>query len=120
MLPILLLVSACHPSPYLALSPMDYQVAVKEDSTALLIDVRTPIEFKEGHLEGAINLPYYGIGYGHKIDSLDTAVAVYVYCGTAHRSPMVVRVFKKKGFRRVIDLKGGYTAWRRAGLLYSF
>ncbi|MGD1848789.1 MAG: rhodanese-like domain-containing protein [Salibacteraceae bacterium] len=112
-------VIGCHPKEYKALAPQAYKKALQSDSNCVLIDVRTRLEYREGHLKGAINIPYSGPGYGHKVDSLDTNLQVFVYCATAHRSPMVVRSLRRRGFTHVFDLKGGYTAWRKKQLPYT-
>ena len=80
---------------------------------ALLIDVRTPIEFDQGHLDGAINIPY---------DQLKTRIAeigddrgreIVLYCRSGRRSEIGGKTLEKLGFTRVLDA-GGYQSLLRA------
>ena len=49
---------SCHADTDRVLEPVDFKQAIQNDSTAIIIDVRTADEFKEGHLHGAMSLDY--------------------------------------------------------------
>jgi len=118
LLTITLLFSSCglhklkKEGAYKELPSEDYLVYVK-DSTVNIIDVRSPHEFKESHIEGAINVSYFG---GHfkedfnKLD-LDTSKTTLIYCQTQHRSLMVANKIYKAGFHSIIDLDKGMRVW---------
>jgi rhodanese-related sulfurtransferase len=76
-----------------------------------LIDVRTEREYNKSHISGAINISYFGRDFNSKIDSVEKSNPVFIYCHTQHRSPYAARVMKKKGFKTVYDLKGGFIRW---------
>jgi phage shock protein E len=73
---------------------------------AQLLDVRTPMEFAQGALPGALNIPVQ-ILHG-AIDRLDPDTPVLVYCRSGHRSAHATRWLQSVGFKKVIDLGGAF------------
>lgn len=71
---------------------------------AILVDVRSPQEFAEGHLENAISLPEYEIK--KKVDELlpDKSQIIIVYCSTGHRSQKAQKKLKNLGYKMVYNL----------------
>lgn len=92
------------------------------DSTteAIIIDVRTPMEYNKGHIEGAVNISYLGFGFKRKVAKLDNDLPVFIYCQTAHRSPLAAKVLHKQGFKEVHDLKGGFKNWKEEKLPITY
>lgn len=90
----------------------------KSDPDFIVLDVRTPEEFAQGHLpeKTPINLDFYAPDFREKLSQLDRGKTYLVYCRTGHRSGETVNFMKELGFRRVYDLQGGLTAWQSAGL----
>lgn len=80
---------------------------------AVLLDVRTPEEFAEGHLEGAVNMDWYQTDFTSKLESVDRDSKVYVYCKKGGRSAEAAKLMDSLGYK-VIDLTGGYDAWLNA------
>ena len=80
---------------------------------AVLLDVRTPEEFAEGHLAGAVNMDWYQDDFTQKLDAIDEAEKVYVYCKKGGRSAEAAKLMDSLGYQ-VIDLTGGYDAWLEA------
>jgi phage shock protein E len=70
----------------------------------VVIDVRTSLEYKMGHLEGAINIPHDEIG--KKIGSLvpDKSRKIYVYCRSGSRSKKAKESLEKLGYNNIVDL----------------
>ena len=76
---------------------------------AVLLDVRTPKEFQEGHLPGAINIPVDQVtGRVSEIGPVTTAVVVYCFSGA--RSARAATALKQLGFEKVLNL-GPKAAW---------
>lgn len=77
---------------------------------AVLLDVRTPEEFKGGHLDGALNIPVQVLEarLGELADKKDTDVVIY--CHSGRRSATAKRLMEAQGFKKVHDL-GPMTAW---------
>lgn len=96
---------------YNKIDVQEYASLLKDSSNFYLIDVRTGAEYKKSHLPAAVNFSYLKFHFGSDVDSLDRNKLVFLYCQTCHRSPLAARKMKHKGFRKVIDLKGGYQKW---------
>ena len=72
-----------------------------------LIDVRTPGEFRRGHIKNAKNIPLNEIGSFTPVAGKKT----YVICHSGARSKLATKKLKKRGFD-VVNVKGGMHAWR--------
>tara|TARA_R110002020_G_scaffold137434_2_gene306540 strand:+ start:76574 stop:76933 length:360 start_codon:yes stop_codon:yes gene_type:complete len=82
-----------------------------DSSKAVLVDVRTPSEFREGHLEGAVNMDWLDpSAFGAKIKDIPKNKVVYVYCKAGGRSLQAAQKLDSLGYQ-VINLSGGYDAW---------
>ncbi|TXI62246.1 MAG: rhodanese-like domain-containing protein [Flavobacterium sp.] len=77
-----------------------------------LVDVRTPEEFSEGHLENAINIDVTADDFDAKVASLDKEKPVMVYCKSGGRSAKASARLKELGFKTITDLEGGITNWK--------
>jgi rhodanese-related sulfurtransferase len=77
----------------------------------VILDVRTPQEYSEGHLANATNVDFGASDFAEKIGKLDKAKAYLVYCRTGHRSARVVEVMKTQSFQTIYNLDGGITQW---------
>ena len=80
---------------------------IKIDNNTVLIDVRTKDEFKSGHLEKAINIPYTEIEV--KINSItkDTNQHIVLYCRSGRRSGIAQKSLLKMGYKNAVN-GGGY------------
>ena len=72
-----------------------------------LIDVRTPGEFRRGHIKNAKNIPLNEIGQFSPMKD----EKIYVICHSGARSKLAAKKLKKRGFD-VVNVKGGMHAWR--------
>lgn len=70
------------------------------------IDVRTPEEFAEGHINGSLNIPFEDIGGRISSITEDQESDIRVYCRSGHRSGVAMDVLKSMGYRHVIN-EGG-------------
>jgi phage shock protein E len=96
------------------LLPAQFTSAMAKDK-GQLIDVRTPKEYKAGHLENAVNIHLYDKDFNERINKLDKKKTVYVYCKVGGRSAEAVELLKQNGFQHIVELKGGTDAWTEAG-----
>ncbi|WP_405205551.1 rhodanese-like domain-containing protein [Aquimarina sp. LLG6339-5] len=80
-----------------------------------LVDVRTPKEYAEGHIEGAINIDFSDENFETLISEVDKTKPVAVYCGRGGRSGKCSAYMKKAGFTKIYDLDGGITEWKYKG-----
>ena len=88
------------------------QVAAALDRGAVVVDVREPVEFRDGHLPGAVNIPMGQLT--RRLDELDRARPVYVVCASGNRSGAMVDVLTAAGYDAT-NVAGGTSAWVRAG-----
>ena len=84
---------------------------------SLLIDVREPAEFQQGHLAGAINIPRgmleFKMGSSPALESRDQSIVLY--CKTSGRSALSALSLQAMGYINVSSMAGGYDAWVEAG-----
>jgi rhodanese-related sulfurtransferase len=111
----LLSLAACQSEAQSKLEPGAFEQALQKDQSAQLIDVRTPEEYRSGHIAGAVNINYYDSDFAQKIEKLDKNRPVMVYCAVGGRSGKAAAQFKQLGFGKVTDLSGGIKAWQAAG-----
>jgi phage shock protein E len=71
---------------------------------ATIIDVRTPAEFADGHLEGAVNIDVQSPDFDARIASLDPSGTYLVYCRSGNRSAVAVDRMEALGFADLSDL----------------
>ncbi len=94
------------------IKPADINQGIKEyeaASGAILIDVRTPQEYKDGHIPKSRNIPLSGIEKAKQIiPQKDTPVFVYCYSGS--RSRQAVQILGKMGFIAVKNI-GGFAGY---------
>lgn len=91
--------------------------AAPVDATdATVIDVRTPAEYAEGHLEGAVNLDLQSASFATAIADLPADGSYIVYCRSGNRSAQAVALMRDAGFTTVVDAGGLDAAAKRTGL----
>ena len=84
------------------------------DTNVVVLDVRTADEFKEGHLEGAVNIDYkQGDFVEQAVTKLPKERTIAVYCRSGRRSAGAAELLAKEGYR-VVNMKGGIIAWQEA------
>lgn len=94
-------------------SETDNSVQVTE-TEANVIDVRTPEEYEEGHVEGSINVDLSSPAFFDELEKLDPDQAYVVYCRSGNRSAEAVKIMKEQGFTDVED-GGGLDDMEDAG-----
>lgn len=79
-----------------------------------IVDVRRPSEWEEGHIEGALLVPLHQLSA--KLAEIDPTRPVAVHCKGGYRSAIACSLIQRAGFDQVMNLTGGYDAWRACGL----
>ena len=87
----------------------------KENPNFVILDVRTPEEFRSGYIEGAVNIDYYNPGFQVELGKLDRTKTYLIYCRTGNRTESAFALMKELQFKDVYPVEGGITAWRAAG-----
>ena len=84
------------------------------DSNVVVLDVRTPDEFKDGHLKGALNIDQAQSDFIERVKQvLPTEKTIAVYCRSGRRSASAAGRLAVEGYTAV-NLKGGIIAWKEA------
>ena len=86
------------------------------DGNFVLLDVRTPKEFQEERIRGAVDVDFLSKTFREELAKLDRGKTYLVYCRTGNRSNGALKVMKEEGFRDVYHLDGGIMKWKEAGL----
>ena len=90
-----------------------WSAQLEEDRDAVVLDVRTYEEYKEGYIPDALNIDIYmGQGFLEEIRKLDKSKNYYVYCRTGSRSAQACSLMKQLGFNNTYNLLGGYAKWK--------
>jgi len=93
-------------------SKAEFIKLLEGETSPQLIDVRTPQEFSQGAIEGAINYDYYNDDFTGQMAGLDKSRPVYIYCQSGGRSGKACKMLKKMGVEKIYDLEGGYKVWK--------
>lgn len=86
-----------------------------EEDSYVLIDVRTPEEFRNGRLNGAVNIDFYEETFEDTIDELDKRKKYLLYCRSGNRSRQAMFLMRDLGFEEVYNLSGGIVSWGKSG-----
>ncbi|MDM3870720.1 rhodanese-like domain-containing protein [Porticoccus sp. W117] len=89
---------------------------VEQHPEVLVLDIRTPKEFAEGHIAGALNIDYYSDDFKQNLSQLDKSKTYLVHCRSGGRSGRSLKLFRELGFEKVIHLDGGIKAWKSQSL----
>lgn len=84
------------------------------DTAVVRLDVRTPQEYAEGHIEGAINIDVLSDGFVAEASKLPADRTIALYCRSGNRSKKAAAILADKGYK-VIELATGYKGWTRSG-----
>ncbi len=95
------------------ITPVELKTMMGGDEDFVLVDVRTPLEYEQGYIPGAILVPSYEL---EKIQALDIPKdkKVVVYCAVDPRSAKAVEVLSEMGYSNLVKLKGGLYEWKRS------
>lgn len=98
------------------LAPPAAEALIAGGEDVRVLDVRTPEEYAEGHVEGATLIDFYEPDFADRIGELDPDATYVVYCRSGNRSGQATALMAQQGFTSVNDVDGGVLAWQAAGL----
>jgi len=106
-----------NPSP--SSSPVELETGEflrRRSPDAPVLDVRTPGEFSQGHLVGAVNLDIMDAGFLEEVErlGLDREAPVYLYCRSGNRSGKAARLLRENGYTRAYNV-GAFEELAREG-----
>ena len=100
-------------------SPAQADNLIKSNQTntrLVILDVRTPQEYADGHLMNAINLDLNSADFTGEVGRLNKSLTYLVYCRSGNRSAAAAKIMLELGFKSVYNMTGGITEWQAAGL----
>ena len=107
--------SGCNINDIPSVSAPEFEQQIKVDSVQLL-DVRTPEEYAEGHIAGAVNIDVQSDDFQPTArQELSKDSTILVYCRSGRRSLDAAEILARLGYR-VVNLKGGILDWQASGL----
>ena len=83
---------------------------LEEDSSILLVDVRTPQEYEELHIPGSVLIPLDSIKDEAENKLPNKEDTIYVYCRSGNRSGSAAKILAELGYKKVYNI-GGITTW---------
>ncbi len=99
-----------------SLPATEFSQKLDQTKDAQLVDVRTPGEFRNGHLKNAMNIDWSADDFADKATALDKDKPVFVYCLSGPRSEGASVKLKEMGFKNIYEMQGGMMKWRNADL----
>ena len=93
------------------LSASDFYQKISSDENAVIVDVRTPQEFNDGHIQNSLLIDIYNPTFQSKILELDKTKNYYVYCRSGNRSYHAGVFMLSEGFGSVQHLEEGILSW---------
>lgn len=90
---------------------LEQYIRTHKEGTYLLLDIRQPEEYEEGHLPGSKLIPLPVLA--DSLAELDQDKDTIVYCGVGGRSQIAARFLAARGFPRIYQLRGGIEAWEQ-------
>lgn len=107
--------SGCNNDNITSVSAPEFEQQIKAHSVQLL-DVRTPQEYAEGHIAGAVNIDVQADNFQPTVrQELSKDSTILVYCRSGRRSLDAAEILTRLGYR-VVNLKGGILDWQDSGL----
>ena len=82
----------------------------------VIIDVRTPQEFAEEHIENAINIDFRSQVFRDELNKLDKNKTYLIYCRSGGRSGNALNIMEELNFEEVYNMSGGIIVWNTEGL----
>ncbi|MCB1725215.1 MAG: rhodanese-like domain-containing protein [Chromatiaceae bacterium] len=106
---------AADPGGKNAVDPLAATAMINHEE-AIVLDVRSMAEFKDGHIVNAINIPINGLGNSIKQLEKHRHRPIVAVCRSGSRSGAACSLLRKQGFENVKNLRGGMLAWQNANL----
>lgn len=94
-------------------------LALPASEKPVLIDVRTPGEWKQGRISGAKHIDVSASEFDRKVQALPREAGYLLYCRSGGRSGSAVSRMKSMGFANVKHISGGIGSWQAAGYAVS-
>lgn len=78
------------------------------DEALMVLDVRRPIEYAEGHIKDAVNIPLSDMVDLAQLSSIEENQNIYIHCAAGYRSVIAASLLKRQGYHNLRNISGGY------------
>lgn len=86
---------------------------LRKDTSIILVDVRTPEEYQQGHIKGARLMDFYSAEFHAMMQTLPKEKPVILYCRSGRRSDEAMKFLTSIGYSRVFNMLGGIVQWKK-------
>jgi len=86
----------------------------ENSNNVVIIDVRTPEEFNQEHIQDASNIDFYSDNFKDELNKLDKTGTYVIHCRSGGRSSQALDIMRELGFREVYNM-GGIIQWKEKG-----
>lgn len=108
--------SSCGKETPNPVSVSDFERVIQMQPDCVILDIRTPEEFGEGHIPGAVNINFFDDDFVAQVEkAIPENKVIALYCKSGNRSAKATKTLEAKG-RKIVELAGGITAWKEGGL----
>ena len=90
------------------IEPDELAMDLPFDENLVVLDVRKPVEYAEGHIKDAVNLPLSELNDPINMAVVEDHQNVYIHCGSGYRSVIAASLFKRQGIHNVRNVVGGW------------
>ncbi|MFM8771671.1 MAG: rhodanese-like domain-containing protein [Candidatus Kapaibacterium sp.] len=94
-------------------TPQEVAKMLRKDRSVILLDVRTPEEYKQGHLKGCKLMNFYDADFRDRAKKLPKDKRIVLYCRSGRRSADAMSYLTSIGYSRVFNMLGGIIAWQK-------
>ena len=92
----------------IGIEPDELMMDIPFDKNLVVVDVRKPVEFAEGHLANAINIPLNEMTDPASMANIEERHNLYVHCASGYRSIIAASLLKRQGFHNLRNVLGGW------------
>lgn len=97
------------------ISAADADEVIASDASLVILDVRTPSEYSDGHIDNAFNVDFRADDFATNLAKLDKSKRYLLHCKSGTRSAGALQVMQEQGFENVVHMTDGFDAWKAAG-----
>ena len=98
------------------LNTQEFSEKLSSTPDAVILDVRTPVEFAQGHIANATNISWNDPTFDGKINTIPKTTPIFIYCLSGARSMSAANFMRNNGYTNVYELMGGIMKWSAANL----
>ncbi len=96
--------------------PAELKKRLDAGEPVVVVDVRDPDEYRDGHIEGSANISRGFLEFRIGTVASEPSTPIVLYCQTGLRSVLAARQLKELGYEHVVNLQGGFQKWAQSGL----